>query len=157
MLEFIGTGPAYVRHQEEHTTFIDVVSISRVLPNPVLPEIISGPSDIDPTSVIPLEGEHFGVPTGQIKVVFPSHPSAEPFSNASGSMTEFHLKTVGSDTFAESDTPRDVAHPQGAVDSQRVDITLATASGEQTSNVWHANFHNKAVITSGPNTITPGR
>ena len=151
-LQFIGTGPAYSANQEDHFAFIDAVSIK-----PVLPKIISGPSDIDPTSIIVLEGEHFGLVPGQIKVGFQSQ-SPVPFSNANGSKTEFHLDTIlGADTLSQSAFPIDIAHPQGAADSQTVDITL-TVPGEQTSNVWHANFHNKAVITSvSPDSITPGR
>jgi hypothetical protein len=151
MLIFYGESLVFVANQEDHVAYIDAVSIK-----PVVPKILSGPSDIDPDSAILLSGENFGLPTGQIKVAF-RNASVEPFSNGDGSKTEFHLKTVGSDTFAESDTPIDVAHPQGAVDGQTVDITIATAAGFQSSNVWRARFHNKAVITSGPGTITPGQ
>ncbi len=149
LLEFVGTGPLYVANVEDNTTFIDAVSIS--LSGPV---ITSGPADIDPTSSISLGGDQFGSPPGQIKVVFPSH-SETPFSN--GSKSELHLDTTGSNTSAKSTARIDGGHPQGAVNEQTVDITLASADGNLTSNVWHAMFHDNAVITSGPNTITPGQ
>jgi hypothetical protein len=151
-LRFSGTGLPFCPNVENNTTFIAEVSISAE-PGPV---ITSGSTDIFPFSPVVLEGVHFGVPTGQIKIVFPS-PSETPFSN--GSKSELHLDAVGATggTAAESLFGMVNFYPQGSPKEQTVDITISSADGKQTSNVWHAKFHNTAWITSGPTRITPGQ
>ena len=150
VLQFSGTGSPLVAGQDDHTTFIDAVAIANA-PGPV---ITSGPNDLDPTSTIALKGVNFGSSPGQIKLVFPN-PSAVPFSK--GSKTEMHFDTNGGNTSAKATQAIDAGHPQGAVEEQTVDITVASADGTLTSNVAHAKFHDNAVITSGPQTVTPGQ
>ena len=150
VLQFSGSGSPLVAGQDDHTTFIDAVAVANA-PGPV---ITLGPSDLDPTSTIALKGAGFGSPPGVIKLVFPN-PSAEPFSN--GSKTEMHFDTKGGDTSAAAAKAIDAGHPQGAVDEQTVDISIASPDGKLTSNLVHAKFHNNAVITSGPKTVTPGQ
>jgi hypothetical protein len=149
-LRFSGTGLAFCPNVENNTTFIAEVSIS---PEPG-PVITSGPTELGPVTPILLEGVHFGSPPGKIKVSFPT-PSETPFSD--GSKSELHLDTTGVDTEAAS--PGLIASSlQGSPREQTVDITIDSPDGKLTSNVWHAKFHNDAVITSiSPDAITPGR
>ncbi len=83
-LQFSGTGSPYIANQEDHFSLIDAVSIK-----PVLPKIISGPSDIDPTSIIVLEAEHFGLVPGQIKVAFKSQLPVSLFRTRTGRRPNF--------------------------------------------------------------------
>ena len=86
-LEILGQGPPLSANFNDHTTFIDSVSI-RFAP----PVITHGPSDLNPTSMISLDGSNFGSTRQNIKLVFPT-PSETALSN--GSKSEIDLKAIG--------------------------------------------------------------
>jgi len=121
------------------------------------PTITQSPNDIDPTSTISVKGHDFGSSPGKIELSFLPQ-SAVKFTG--GSKTELTLN-VDKNDWDGAATPNsaksqqiDVASPLGAVADQKVMISLRTADGRVSSAV-QAIFHNNAVITNGPDTITP--
>ena len=145
-LRFAGIGP--ISTGEQAVVFIDEVAIKGPLP-----QISDGPKDLDPTSKIALKGSHFGNDKGEFRIHFPS-ASLVHFANTS-SKDNLDLDVDGKwtdDGTIESEKIV-TASPVGSVSEQTVDITVIAANG-QTSSVWHAKFHNDAVITSGPKTIS---
>jgi hypothetical protein len=148
VLNFLGQGPPLRPNIDDSTAFIDSVSIQSAPPN-----IRQGPSDLDPTTNVALQGSNFGARPQKIKIVFPN-PSETPFSN--GSKSEINLDSVGADDVTAFTQAIDAQHPNGKVEEQTVDITLVSGDTGLASNVWHAKFYDKAVITSGPSAITPG-
>ena len=117
-LEILGQGPPLSPNFNDHTTFIDNVSI-RFAP----PVITHGPSDLDPTSMISLEGSNFGSTRQNIKLVFPT-PSDTALSN--GSKSEIDLKSIGAHDSTASTERIDAQQPTGKVNKQTVDITLVS-------------------------------
>lgn len=128
-------------------TFIDGVSITQAPPI-----ITAGPTDIDPTSKISLQGRNFSLPL-QVSVDF-THPSNTPpfemILNVPPGHAGAELKEITTEAI-------DATYPKGKQNEQTVDIIVATPYAKLPSSVWHATFHPKAVITSGPATITPGQ
>jgi len=126
--------------------------------------ITSGPTDLSPYKSISLKGSNFGQGPGKFHIRF-RPPSLVQFPNGSPSDLTLDAAQNGwnppADRRMEQNGPSDivstpirVASPIGAVSEQTVDITMTTADGK-TSNVWHAKFHNEAVITQGPTTVRP--
>jgi hypothetical protein len=128
-------------------TFIDAVSITQAPP-----VITGGPTDIDPTSKISLQGRNFSLPL-QVSVDFTNPSGTPPFEmvlNVPPGQAGAELKAITTQAI-------DATYPTGKQNQQSVDIIVATPYAKLSSNVWHATFHPKAVITSGPATITPGQ
>jgi hypothetical protein len=154
-LSFVGTGDPYQDNVDVHTTFIDAVSITPIPPKkPPAPVITRGPSDIYPTTSISLQGSNFGSKQQTIKIVF---PNASETTLSNGSMSEINLNSVGADDVVAFTQPIDGQYPTGKVEQQTVDVTLISGDTGLASNVWHAKFHDSAVITSGSSAITPGQ
>jgi hypothetical protein len=139
-LEFAGIGqPAGGANPPQ--VFITQVSIAAVPPH-----ISKGPSDISPSTLaFVLTGEAFGQSPGKIKLHFPSN--SKDLTLDPGAWVANTIIYPG---------PLFIANPVGSEDKQTVDITVTTAEG-LTSNAWHAEFHNDALITDGPTTITPSK
>ena len=153
-LNFAGTGDPYDATNDNHTTFIDAVSITPI-PTPKPAPVITGAlSDLDPTSIVTLQGSNFGAKPQKIKIVFPN-PSETPFAN--GSKSEITLDSVGADDVAAFTAPIDTLYPTGKVDEQTVEITIISGDTGLSSSVRHAKFIDKAVITSCPSAVTPGQ
>ncbi len=152
-LSFVGlgiSGNGTLGTGEFAGVLIDEVSIK-----PTLPKISSGPSDLDPTSKIKLTRSHFGTDKGKFRIHF-HHASDVSFgSKSSNSKDDLILDVDGAWVDDGTITFEQIlaASPVGSVPEQQVDITAIAADG-QVSNVVHATFHNKAVITSGPKTIS---
>jgi hypothetical protein len=153
-LNFAGAGVPYQASVNSQTTFIDAVSITATLPpNPL---ITAAPSDIDPTSALFVQGLNLWPPPVQVHVKFPN-PSEVNFSNGSKSEIDLDVAVDHPDLKAVQTERIDAKYPYGKVNEQTVDIFVTADGGKITSPVWHAKFHDNAVITSGPATITPGQ
>ena len=66
------------------------------------------------------------------------------------SKSERHFKSIGAHESTASTERIDAQQPTGKVNQQTVDITLFPTIAVWSWNVWHAAFHDEAVITSGP-------
>lgn len=145
-LSFTGAGP--LSTGERANVFIDEVAI-KFLP----PQITSGPGDLDPASKIKLTGSHFGTDKGKFRIHFPSASLVHFAKSSSKDDLDLDVDGAWSDDGTITSEQILTASPVGSVNGQTVDITVIAADG-QTSNVWHAKFHNDAVITSGPKIIS---
>jgi len=122
-----------------------------------LPFITKWPLDIYPDRPITVEGDTFGSSPGQIEITFSRDAH---FTFSGGSKTELPLNVSKSDwdstatpNTAKSQKMTD-ASSKNDVPEQPVTIAVRTADG-RVSEGRPATFHNDAVITKGPNTVTP--
>jgi hypothetical protein len=129
---------------------------------PVRAQVISGgDTTIDPTSKIHLKGQF--PYSGKIWVHF-----HEPSAVAFGDCSKTDLNTSKNDLYLDYDAQPNATEIEskqsidevslvGDVPEQTVDITVVIAehgsAKAATSNPWHANFQNKAVIVQGPATV----
>jgi hypothetical protein len=166
-LYFVGIGDPFNAGVDDHTTFIDAVSITAgpapppppppPPPSQASPAITSAtPSDIDPTSALFVQGSNLWPPPVQVHVKFPN-ASEVKFSNGSDSEINLDVAVDHQDVKAVQTARIDEKYPYGKVGAQTVDIFVTADGGKLKSNVLHARFDDKAVITSGPTTITPGQ